>query len=152
MAGQEKIRVLQIAGGFRANVNGKPISGGVAAFLHNYCPKANLEKFAFDFMSLRNQCFEQYRKDLENIGGTLYCLNLQSNGIKRAVAMVVKLRKFLKQHHYDAVHINMGSFFPVLCCSIAAKLAGVKVVIAHSHSNGIYSKKKDCLRIFLRRY
>ena len=36
----------------------------------------------------------------------------------------------------------MGSFFPVLCCAIAAKQARVKLVIVHSHSSGMYSKRK----------
>ena len=136
------VKVLQIAGGFRKNVNGKPVSGGVTAFLNNYYMKMDHEKFQFDFLALRNQAFENYRQGFEAKGSTLYTLDIQSDGFKRFFTTIYKLRKFLKENHYDAVHINMGAFFPVLTCAIAAKLAGVKNIIAHSHSSGINSKKK----------
>ena len=58
------------------------------------------------------------------------------------MAVVKQLKRFLQEHHYDAVHINIGSFFPVLCCAYAAKKAGVKQIITHSHSAGIYSRRK----------
>jgi glycosyltransferase involved in cell wall biosynthesis len=139
---KNQIKILQIAGGFRSNVNGKAVSGGVPSFLNNYCSKVNFNSYTFDFMALRNQCFEPYRKQFEDNGWELYCLNLQSNGVKRAIQLISKLKEFLKENQYDVVHINMGSFFPVLCCAIAAKQAHVKRVIAHSHSSGIYSKRK----------
>ena len=107
MADQE-IKVLQIAGGFRANVNGQSVSGGVASFLRSYCTKIQDRTIHFDFMSLRNQCFEPYRKELEAIGGTLYCLDLQTNGFKRAYQLIKRLSVFLKKGSYNAVHINMG--------------------------------------------
>lgn len=139
---QQRIKILQIAGGFRSNVNGKPVSGGVPSFLNSYCSKVDSELYTFDFMALRNQCFEPYRDQFEDRGWKLYCLNLQTDGLKRAFQIISKLSRFLKENYYDVVHINMGSFFPVLCCAIAAKQAHVKHVIAHSHSSGIYSKRK----------
>lgn len=141
----KNIQVLQIAGGFRANVNGKSVSGGVAAFLKNYCTIIQDKNIHFDFLALRNQCFEVYREDFESMGSTLYCLNLQSNGIKRALQLIYQLKNFLQNHSYDIIHINLGSFFPSLCCAIAGKLAKINIIIVHSHSSGLYSRKK---RIF----
>lgn len=138
----DKIKVLQIAGGFRKNVNGKPVSGGVPSFLFNYHSKMNKEKIHFDFLAIRNQAFAPYIPALEKSGAKVTALDIQSDGFKRFLATIKQLTAFLKEHEYDAVHINMGSFFPVLTCAIAAKRAGVKNVIAHSHSSGIYSKKK----------
>ena len=136
------VKVLQIAGGFRKNVNGQPVSGGVTAFLNNYYLKMDQEKFQFDFLALRNQAFENYRQGFEAKGSNLYALDIQSDGFKRFFSTLYRLRKFLKENDYDAVHINMGAFFPVLTCAMAAKLAGVPNIIAHSHSSGINSKKK----------
>lgn len=138
----KKIKVLQIAGGFRKSVNGKVVSGGVPSFLNNYYTKMDTSKIHFDFMAVRNQCFEPYRDEFEKLGAKLYALNIQTDGIKRFITTISKLSKFLKENHYDAVHINMGSFFPVLTCAIAAKKAKVNNIIAHSHSSGKYSKKK----------
>lgn len=140
----EKIKVLEIAGGFRANVNGRPVSGGVASFLRTYCPAVkNINNdLQFDFLSLRNQCFEPYRDEFEAIEGTLYCLDLQSDGIKRSVQLIYRLSKFINIHSYDVIHINLGSFFPTLCCAIAGRIAGIESIIVHSHSSGIYTTKK----------
>lgn len=138
----KKIKVLQIAGGLRKNANNIAVSGGVPSFLNSYCNMVDKDKYTFDFMSLRNQCFEPYREQFENNSWKLYCLNLQADGMKRALQIIIELSKFLKKNDYDAVHINMGSFFPVLCCAIASKKAHVNTVIAHSHSSGIYSRKK----------
>lgn len=139
------VKILHIAGGFRDNINGKPVSGGVPSFLNNYCLKVNSKLYTFDFMALRNQCFEPYREVFEKKGWKLHCLNIQTNGIKKIFQLIYRLRHFLKENEYDVVHINMGSFFPVLCCAIAAKQAKVPLVIAHSHSSGMYSKQKRFL-------
>ena len=147
------VKVLQIAGGFRDNVMGEPLTGGVAAFLNNYYSKMDHNLIHFDFLSLRNQTFEKYRHEFETNNAKLFCLDIQSNGIIRFFETIVKLQSFLKTNKYDAVHINIGAFFPVLSCAIAAKLSGVKNIIAHSHSAGINSKKKrfiiDILSPFL---
>lgn len=136
------MKILEIAGGFRDNVNGVAVSGGVPSFLNNYCMKVRDENKTFDFLTVRNQCFEPYREAFEAKGWSLYSLGIEDNGLKKAVNLVKKLEKFLKENKYDAVHINMGAFFPVLECAIAAKRAKVRIVIAHSHSTGLYSKKK----------
>lgn len=142
---KKKIKVLQIAGGFRKNIDGKAVSGGVPSFLFNYYSKMNRENIQFDFLAIRNQCFEPYQEQLENFGSKVDALNIQEDGFKRFFKTIDKLSKYIKENSYDAVHINMGSFFPVLTCAIAAKKAGVKNIISHSHSVGYVSKKKRLL-------
>lgn len=138
----ERKKVLEIAGGFRENINGMPVSGGVAAMLSNYCAKADKEKLTFDFLALKNQCFEQYRDELEANGWNLYCLDLQENGLKRMVRLIWRLSIFVRRQRYDVVHINIGSFFPVLFCAAASRIGGARIIVAHSHSTGIYSPRK----------
>lgn len=140
-----KVKVLQVTGGFRSDKDGNAVSGGVASFLYNYYTKMDRDKTHFDFMAIRNQVFEPYRSELEELGSELYTLDIQSDGFKRFFETIKKLSRFLKQNNYDAVHINIGSFFPVLTCAIASKIAGVKNIIAHSHSAGFNSKKKRFL-------
>ncbi len=136
----KQIRVLQIAGGLRDNVNGKPVVGGIVSFLYNYYSKMNHDRIHFDFLAIRNQCFEQYRNDFERLGSDLYALGIETGGLRRFVAIIRQLSSFIKEHDYDAVHINTSAFFPALACAIAAKKAGIKNIIAHSHSTGINSK------------
>lgn len=139
---RRKIRVLQIAGGLRDNVNGKPVVGGTVSFLYNYYSKMNRERIHFDFLAIRNQCFEQYRDDFEKMGSTLFALGIEVGGLKRFAAIIRQLSSFIRDKNYDAVHINMGAFFPVLACAIAAKKAGINNIIVHSHSAGINSTIK----------
>ena len=138
----KQIRVLQIAGWLLDNVNGKPVVGGIVSFLYNYYSKMNHDRIHFDFLAIRNQCFEQYRNDFERLGSDLYALGIETGGLRRFVAIIRQLSSFIKEHDYDAVHINTSAFFPALACAIAAKKAGIKNIIAHSHSTGINSKLK----------
>lgn len=141
----KKVKVLQLTGGFRKKIDGQPISGGVASFLKNYYTKMDLSRIHFDFMAIRNQSFELYRKEFEALGSRLYTLDIQTDGFHRFFTTIHRLSKFLKNNQYDAVHINIGSFFPVLTCAIAARIAGVKIIIAHSHSSGKNSRRKRIL-------
>ncbi len=138
----DQIRVLQIAGGLRDNVDGKAVVGGIASFLYNYYSRMDHNKIGFDFLAIRNQCFELYQDEFIKNGSGVFTLDIHSGGIKRFLSIIWRLSRFIKKHDYDAVHINMGAFFPVLACSIAAKKAGNKNVIVHSHSAGINSKMK----------
>lgn len=125
------VRVLQITGGFS-----KGASGGVTAFLFNYFMAIDSSEVAFDFLPIAYQPFDPYRKDIENKGGRLYCLNVHNfKGIRGKLLYVKKLSQFLKDRTYDVIHINTGSFFTLFLCSLVSKLRGKKAkVIAHTHS------------------
>ncbi len=129
-----KIRVLELTGGFQ-----KGTSGGVAAFCFNYFKAMDKTQFAVDFLTIGYQCFDLYRPEIEEMGGTLYCLNVHHfRGLKGKKAYLKAFRVFLASHSYDVIHVNMGSFYTVLLCSALAKLSGGAKVIAHCHSTMTY--------------
>ena len=139
---ERKKRILQIAGGFRVDKDGKPVSGGIVEFIHNYYTVIDKTKYHFDFLAIKEQCFEKYRTDFEQNGSRLFCLKIDKNGLIRAMEIVAKLTKLLKKEKYYAIHINISSFFAALSCAIAGKLSKTKIIIVHSHSTGIYSPFK----------
>lgn len=49
---------------------------------------------------------------------------------------VKPIKKFLKQHKYDIVHINSGSTFFLAIAAYVSKSLDIKKVIVHSHSSG----------------
>ncbi len=140
-----KIKVLQIAGGFN-----KGVSGGVASFLNSYYHHVDKEKFQFDFLALGYQCFEPYREEMENVGSSLHCLDAHEfKGIKGKINYTSKLKEFLKNTNYDIIHVNMGSLYTVLLCSRIAKKYGKGAkVISHSHNVLTYSKKAALVNRF----
>ncbi len=131
-----KIRVLMMTNGFNQGTG-----GGIAAFCNNYFQAIDKKQFEFDFLTIAYQAFEIYRESIEAQGGNLACLGVTSfKGIKGKISYMRAFKEYLKQNSYDIIHINMGSFFTVFLCSLVAKKYGRGAkVIAHSHSNLIYT-------------
>ena len=125
-----KIKILQVTSGFR-----KGVSGGIPSVINNYCTSDVWnEEIQFDYLSLGYQTFEPYRKKLEQNHGSLYCLDIHSQGVKQLADIYIRLKKFLKNHSYNIVHINSGALTQVLTCCKAVKDSGNILVVAHSHN------------------
>lgn len=117
---ENTIRVLQI--GMYNNL------GGIETFLYNYYRKIDKEKVQFDFINMYDKiCFQE---ELINLGAKIHNVtNVKINPIKCKNEIV----RLIKANKYEIVHINMLSAANVIPL-IAAKKAGVKVIIAHSHN------------------
>lgn len=132
---EKKVRILLMTSGFQEGT-----SGGVAAFCFNYFQEMDKTNFTFDFLTISYQAFDFYREKIESQGGTLYCLNVHAfQGFRGKLAYIKAFKEFLKEHIYDVIHVNMGSFYTVFLCSLIAKKYGKNAkVIAHSHSTLTY--------------
>lgn len=142
MCKKNNVKVLQVTGGFR-----KDVSGGIPSVLYNYCtaPAFHDNQVAFDYLSLGYQTFEPYREELEHYGGTLFNLDIHSSGIKLLVDIFKRLRKFIKAHNYDIIHINSGALTQVLVSALAAKSAGGRKIIVHSHNAMIKTQFRETI-------
>ena len=123
---REKIRVLQIG------VHDK--IGGVETFIMNYYRNINRSIIQFDFISMFNKlCFED---EMINLGAKIYKVtNVKKNPIK----YYFQLKKIIKENNYKIVHVNMLSAANIVPI-IAAKKAGAKTIIAHSHNTDVPKK------------
>lgn len=123
---REKIRVLQIG------VHDK--IGGVETFIMNYYRNINRSIIQFDFISMFNKlCFED---EMINLGAKIYKVtNVKKNPIK----YYFQLKKRIKENNYKIVHVNMLSAANIVPI-IAAKKAGAKTIIAHSHNTDVPKK------------
>ena len=124
----KKIKIAQIIG--------KAKNGGVEACIFNYFKAIDKNKVTFDFF-VENTSDIINKEVIESMGGRVIITPKYTNLFK----YLNFLRKQFKKEKYDIVHSNLNtlSVFPLF----AARLAGIKVRIAHSHST---SNKKEHLR------
>lgn len=128
------IKVLQI------NSNTKDY-GGVSALLFNVYKNIDKSKVQFDFLSPNKTTYEIHRKEIEKMGGHLYGLGVNANGITKKILIHKKFNEFLQKNKYDVVHINSGSFIFNLQIARIAKKNKVQRIIIHSH-NTLNKKNK----------
>ena len=133
-----------------AQIMGKWVGGGVEAVIMNYYRHIDRSKIQFDFICDEDSTNIPY-EEIEKLGGhVILCPPYQ-----KLFKYMKFLEKLFREKKYRIVHSNINtlSVFPLR----AAKKAGVKVRIAHSHStsNPKEWKKnllKNTLRPFSKKY
>ncbi len=105
--------------------------GGAETFVMNIYRNIDREKVEFDFLC-EMEDEGGYDEEIRELGGRIFHIAPQK---KRPIGWLLKTIKFLKKTGpYDAIHIpNM--FFSGFYC-VAARIAGVKRIIVHSHNAG----------------
>lgn len=133
-----------------AHVVGKWLGGGVESVVMNYYRNIDRSKIQFDFFCDEDSTNIPY-EEIKELGGNVVIIPSYSKVFKYQK----KLRQELINGKYNIIHshINTMSVFPLR----AAKKAGLKIRIAHSHStsNKIEWKKnllKNILKPFSKIY
>lgn len=130
------IRVAQILG--HAN------AGGVESIIMNLYKNIDREQVQFDFF-VENTCPIIDREVIEKLGGRVVFIPKYTHIFK----YMRTLKKLFKEGNYDIVHSNLNalSVFSLW----AAKKAGIKIRIAHSHSTSNKKEwKKNIIKNMLR--
>ena len=136
MKKEEPIRV--------AHIIGKWLGGGVEAVVMNYYRHIDRSKIQFDFLCDEDSTNIPY-EEIEQLGGRVILIPPYQKIFKYQKELI----RIFKENNYKIVHshINTLSVFPLR----AAKKAGVKVRIAHSHSTTNKKEwKKNLLKQVLR--
>lgn len=104
--------------------------GGAETFILNVYKNIDRKKIQFDFLCQSNKK-GFYEDELKKMGSEVYHFK-RFNG-KRFIRVIIETIKVIKKNGpYDAIYIPVQFYSPVYC--IAAKLAGVKKIVVHSHS------------------
>ncbi|OWV06482.1 glycosyltransferase family 1 protein [Fibrobacter sp. UWH1] len=122
-------------------------AAGIESFFMNLYRRVDRSKVQFDFLVLRNE-HEFYEDEVNSLGGKKYFIeSKKKNTLVRIFEESVLLEKFLKEHHYDIVHIHYTT--PLRAPYLRAlKRAGVKTRIYHSHSAYVSGKGGVKLMIY----
>lgn len=122
-------------------------AAGIESFIMNMYRNIDKNKVQFDFLVLRNQK-EFYDEEISKLGGRKYYVHSNiSNTWMRILDEAKQIEKFLKEHHYDIVHIHYTTPLraPYL---LAAKRAGVSTRIYHAHSAAVSGKSKVKMAVY----
>ncbi len=113
--------------------------------LLNYYNNINDETFEMDYL-VPNKVEEKLKNSFTRKGNKLFELEYKGQKLhqKKPLLYCVKLYKILKQEKYDIVHVH-GSSSLLFLQLLTAKLAGVKVRIAHSRNTETDHKKINAL-------
>ncbi len=135
----EKKKILEITG--------EPIlHGGQEVFIFNFIENANLENISIDVLTPYTCENENYKEKIKKTGKIiefgLPFLPGKSRGL-----IFKPVYNYLKNNHYDIVHIHSGSISVLAYLSLAAKLCKVKKIIVHSHCTGIDSIKHTIVKV-----
>ena len=123
-----------------AQIIGKAINGGTESFAMNYYTHIDRSKIQFDFFVESTSKIIDKEK-IESLGGKVVIIPSYTH----VFAYIKTLKRLFKDGNYDIVHSNMNALS--VFALYAAKKAGVKVRIAHSHST---TNKKEHLRNFIK--
>lgn len=129
-----------------AEIIGKWVGGGLEQVVYNYTSRIDKDIFQIDFIIDEDSLFIP-REKLEKAGINVIIVPPYQKVISYQNALI----KIFKENKYDIVHSheNTLSVFPLR----AAKKAGVKVRIAHSHSTTNNKEiKKNLVKLLLRPY
>lgn len=122
-------------------------AAGIESFIMNMYRNIDRNKVQFDFLGLRNQK-EFYDDEVKKLGGRKYYVHSKKNNTwMRILDEANQIEKFLKENHYDIVHIHYTTPLraPYL---LAAKKAGVGTRIYHAHSAAISGKSKLKMMVY----
>ncbi|MDA3075955.1 glycosyltransferase [Campylobacter sp. JMF_04 NA10] len=117
---------------------------GVASFLMNYYRNIDKSKFEFVFVSDLNKKNENYKEEIENLGGKFYIIKKYTH----IFAYMKSIYKIIQKEKPDIIHSH--EFIVSLIPLLIAKFCGIKIRIAHSHSSYIKSKIKILIVKFAR--
>ena len=136
---QEPIRILI--------VNGKMICGGIEAFVMNIYRHIDTEKIQFDFLVHYRERFF-YDDEIEARGGRIHRLSFRNDN--NIFKYKKDLANFFKSHpEYQIVWGHMEGLAGIYLK--AAKKAGVRTTIAHSHITSAERSLKGLVKRILRR-
>lgn len=121
-------------------------AAGIESFIMNVYRKIDRNKVQFDFLVLRDEK-EFYEDEINQLSGKkFFVISNKKNTLLRIIDESIKIKKFLEKNKYDIVHIHYTTPLraPYL---LAAKLAGVKTRIYHSHS--AYVEGKSLIKLLI---
>lgn len=130
-------------------------AGGIDKYLLNFLEEVSSEGVQLDFMT--NEIDPELQEHLREYHAGLYAIP----NLRHPIAQYRRVKRIIKKGRYDAVYLNISTAIDCIA-AIAAKHAGVKKRMIHSHSSGndcenawrrwLFDVIHKSCRLFLYRY
>lgn len=121
-------------------------SGGVFSLVKNVIKNKD-SSFHIDIAAIEEFEKKENVEMLSNYGCKVYYIGYKKNKIKKQFVAYKNLKKLIKERKYDCVHIHADVANKLLVSGLAAKNAGAKKVILHSHAAGVDGNHRFIKRI-----
>lgn len=113
--------------------------GGQEMFIMNMLRNIHNDNFEINVLTPYHCENDMYRRELESKKCKLICLETKFHPGGFRGGFYLSLKSYLKHNRYDIIHIHTGSVNAMTIAALAAKSAGVKRIIVHSHCTGVMS-------------
>jgi glycosyltransferase involved in cell wall biosynthesis len=126
--------------------------GGVFSLIKNVVENAP-SNVNIDIATIEGFQKEENKRIFENKGSRIIYIGCNKNKIFKQLCVYINLKKYLKENHYDAVHIHADTANKLLVSGLAAKKAGTKSIILHAHASGVegnHRRIKKMVHVFCR--
>ena len=118
--------------------------GGAETFVMNVYRNIDRSKIQFDFL-----CFKDgigyFDEEIKSLGGNIYHLKQNKKNPIKSYKLLVN---FFKKNHFDVIHLPIMFYSGVV--AKAAKSAGIKKVIVHSHSANDPGSNKFTRKMYIK--
>ncbi len=120
--------------------------GGQERFITNLIRYGADDETHFDVLTPYFCTNEGFRSIVEERGGQVGELGLAFRPGKSKRFLLEPLTDYIKANDYDVVHIHSGSTLSLTYGALAARRAGVKKVVVHSHIGGDLTIKRRIVK------
>lgn len=109
--------------------------GGLETFIMNLVKNIDMNKYEIHFSLMSINIEDYYKKEAEELGVIIHKSekDLYKNKFKRLKMYYEHIYNLVKKYNFDVVHVNSSTSLAYRACK-AAKKAGCKCVIFHSHN------------------
>lgn len=110
-------------------------AGGISKLTVTINKLIDRNKIRFDYLVFRNQ--KEFMEDeILKLGSKKQIIDTTNinNKLVKAIKKINWMRQLFKREKYDVVHVDASTPYDVIV-AISAKLAGVKVIVLHSHND-----------------
>lgn len=111
-------------------------TGGVYSLVKNVIEHSSKE-IQIDIGAIEKFVNQKNVEHFEALGSKVYYLGYEGSKWKKQIVCYKNLKKLLEEKKYDFVHIHADVANKLLVSALAAKRAGVKRVVVHSHAAGL---------------
>lgn len=111
-------------------------TGGVYSLVKNVIEHSDKD-VQIDIGAIEKFVNQKNVEHLKTLGSNIFYIGYEGSKWKKQIVCYKNLKKLLEENKYDFVHIHADVANKLLVSAYAAKKAGIKRIVVHSHAAGV---------------